>query len=44
MLRMLHDMRQHYQLPRSRTPDIIGAIVAALIWAIVFYLFWSLPL
>jgi len=35
--------REHYQ-QRSRTPDIIGAIVAALIWTIVFYFFWSLPL
>jgi type VI protein secretion system component VasF len=39
MLRMLHHMnREHYQ-QRSRTPDIVGAIVAALIWTVVFYLF-----
>lgn len=36
-------MRQHYK-PRSRMPDVIGAIVAALIWTVIFYLFWSLPL
>jgi len=40
MLWVLHHMRQHYQLPRRRTHDVIGAIICAIVWSAVFYLFY----
>jgi hypothetical protein len=32
-------MRQHYQLP-NRTSDLVGAIICAIVWSAVFYLFY----